>query len=235
MQDDRGSNIYNIFNTCILVEIVNNQFLTNFIPEIVNNSIENNEIINQKYSGNTTFYLINQLKKIDNIKDVQIIDVNSDSAGTTKGNVRIFIKKDTENSNINYEEVGISIYDNLNEGVVSLGDNKININRDGFIKNIKYSYSKDVKCSLKVEASPNNSWNGDLYSTIDLENFIYKEWLDYYSMQKQIQPQTFLRNLEMLANISFVFSYNGDKKSDFYANNGDYLVLNKEDIELTVG
>jgi hypothetical protein len=162
IEEFRGSNIYNIFNTCILVDMVNNQFLSNFIPNIVENSIMQNEIFNIKYSGNTSFFLIKQLKKLENIQEVQIIDINSDPTETPKGNARIYIKRIDETKGLNSDEVGLVIYNNLNEGVVSFVDIdkehiSVKIDRDGFIKNIKYRYSTNADCTLKVVASPNNS------------------------------------------------------------------------------
>ncbi|MDR0483794.1 MAG: hypothetical protein LBH40_00750 [Alphaproteobacteria bacterium] len=236
IEEFRGSNLYNIFNSCILMDMTNNKFLTNFIPEVVNNSVVQNEINETKYSGNTAYYLRQQIRKLNNVKEVQVIDVNSDSVGTPKGNVRIFIKTNDDTQSLNPIEVGEIIYNNLNEGVVSLGDTVIDINRDGFIKNIQYSYANNSPIVLNVVASPNNSWNGDLFTNTQLVALILEQWNNYYTMQKEIQPQVFLRNLEMLANVSFSLKYKDTfYTQDFSVDNGDYLTLSLEDISLQIG
>jgi hypothetical protein len=65
---------------------------------------------------------------------------------------------------------------------------------------------------------------------------IYNEWQKYYTMQKTIQPQVFLRNLEMLANISFTFSFDDTSYTqDFTVDNGIFLMLSRTNIKLNIG
>ncbi|MCL2566508.1 MAG: hypothetical protein FWE18_00215 [Alphaproteobacteria bacterium] len=235
IEEFRGSNIYNVFNACILIDMVNNQFLSNFIPEIVDNSISQNEIQTIKYSGNTSFFLIHQLKKLDNIEDAQIIDINNDPVSTLKGQIRIFIKRVDSSLELDANIIGNTIYDVLTPGCVLLGDHEIIINKNGFNKSIQWSYANEISISLSVIASVNFSWNGAMISNNQLVNMLLQEWNNYYQFNKLIQPLVFIRNLQMLGNITFEINYNGAQAEDFIVQNGDYLLLDEANISLQVG
>ncbi len=229
IEEWRGSNIYNIFNTCILVEMVNNQFLSNFIPNIVDNSIEQNEIIEQKYSGNTTFYLRKGLKEVSGVNNSQIIDTNTDST-LPKSTLAIYIK----GASIPDLEVAYKIYDRLNEGIVTQGDISKTVSRAGFSKKISYSIAKDTDIKLEITAQISQNWNGELYSNEEIKQMIMEKWNDYYDFQKLIQPLEFCK-LDIFGGVKYKVSYNDKIYIDpFMVNNGDFLILSKEDITLNI-
>ncbi len=219
------SNVANVLNIVQQAKVQMETSLALMTDQMI--SFARNKEIKASFSGNSGLGLEGALKQLDFIKNINVVDINSDS-NIQQGSRSIFI--DYDRTPLNDRNIARTLVRFAGDGIFYNGDIKVTIGSIITGNPVVTAWSKSVDKALKVKLTYkySNSYYGNILSPDEIKDIYLKRFNEVYKFGNELEPAT-LNDISYYPGCSYVNSQFSIDAGETYKPINEILKLNNEE------